>query len=63
MFKTFELAGNSNIDFYYINFEFCVCSQQVPLRFPCETVPKPSKEILEESVENTEKYHINSKLI
>ena len=21
MFKTFELAGNSNIDFYYINFE------------------------------------------
>ena len=62
MFKTFELAGNSNIDFYYTNFEFCVCSQQVPLGFPCETVPK-HKEILEEPVENTEKYYINSKLI
>ena len=27
------------------------------------TVPKPSKEILEESVENTEKYYINSKIV
>ena len=63
MFKIFELARNSNIDFYYIGFEFCVCSQQVPLGFPCETVPKPSKEILEEPVEITEKYYMNSKLM
>ena len=30
VFKTFERAGNSDIDFGYIIFVFCIYSQQIP---------------------------------